>query len=61
MVPIGDLPCCVDPLASKTHVPRHLGIVGEEHYAVAAEVRRIPQRYHELQDIIAILGIDETF
>ena len=34
-------------------------IVGEEHYAVAAEVKRVLQRYHELQDIIAILGMDE--
>jgi F-type H+/Na+-transporting ATPase subunit beta len=33
--------------------------VGEEHYNVAREVQRILQRYTELQDIIAILGIDE--
>jgi F-type H+-transporting ATPase subunit beta len=33
--------------------------VGEEHYAVAREVKRILQRYKDLQDIIAILGIDE--
>ena len=34
-------------------------IVGEDHYAVAQEVKRILQRYKDLQDIIAILGIDE--
>ena len=34
-------------------------IVGEEHYAVATEVQRVLQRYRELQDIIAILGMDE--
>ena len=34
-------------------------IVGEEHYAVAARVKEILQRYKDLQDIIAILGIDE--
>ena len=48
----------VDPLASSSRAlaPE---IVGEEHYAVAAEVKRVLQRYHELQDIIAILGMDE--
>jgi len=48
----------VDPLAStsKNLDPR---IVGEEHYRVAREVQQILQRYRELQDIIAILGIDE--
>jgi F-type H+-transporting ATPase subunit beta len=34
-------------------------VVGDEHYAVAQEVQNILQRYKELQDIIAILGIDE--
>ena len=34
-------------------------VVGEEHYAVAREVQRVLQRYKDLQDIIAILGIDE--
>ena len=34
-------------------------VVGEEHYAVAREVQRILQRYRDLQDIIAILGMDE--
>jgi F-type H+-transporting ATPase subunit beta len=48
----------VDPLAStsKNLDPR---IVGEEHYRVAREVQQILQRYRDLQDIIAILGIDE--
>ncbi len=48
----------VDPLAStsKNLDPQ---IVGEEHYAVARVVQQILQRYKELQDIIAILGIDE--
>jgi F-type H+-transporting ATPase subunit beta len=48
----------VDPLAStsKNLDPR---IVGEEHYRVARAVQQILQRYRELQDIIAILGIDE--
>jgi F-type H+-transporting ATPase subunit beta len=48
----------VDPLASTSRIldPR---VVGEEHYNVAREAQRILQRYKELQDIIAILGIDE--
>ncbi|MBF0786866.1 MULTISPECIES: F0F1 ATP synthase subunit beta [unclassified Streptococcus] len=48
----------VDPLASSSRAlaPE---VVGEEHYAVAMEVKRVLQRYHELQDIIAILGMDE--
>jgi len=48
----------VDPLAStsKNLDPR---IVGEEHYNVARSVQQILQRYRDLQDIIAILGIDE--
>jgi len=48
----------VDPLESSSSFlsPR---IVGEEHYRVASEVKRILQRYKELQDIIAILGIEE--
>jgi len=48
----------VDPLASTSRIldPR---IVGDEHYRVAREVKRILQRYKDLQDIIAILGIDE--
>lgn len=48
----------VDPLASTSRIldPR---VVGEEHYTVAREVQRVLQRYKDLQDIIAILGIDE--
>ncbi|MCC6728865.1 MAG: F0F1 ATP synthase subunit beta [Chthonomonadales bacterium] len=48
----------VDPLVSTSRIldPR---IVGEEHYEVARSVQQILQRYKELQDIIAILGIDE--
>lgn len=48
----------VDPLDSTSRIldPR---IVGEEHYAVARRVQAILQRYKELQDIIAILGMDE--
>jgi F-type H+-transporting ATPase subunit beta len=48
----------VDPLASTSRIldPR---IIGEDHYTVAREVKRILQRYKDLQDIIAILGIDE--
>jgi F-type H+-transporting ATPase subunit beta len=48
----------VDPLGSTSRIldPR---IVGDEHYDVAREVQRILQRYKDLQDIIAILGIDE--
>ncbi|HKQ05932.1 MAG TPA: F0F1 ATP synthase subunit beta [Blastocatellia bacterium] len=48
----------VDPLASTSRIldPR---IVGQDHYDVAQAVKRILQRYKDLQDIIAILGIDE--
>jgi len=48
----------VDPLDSTSRIldPR---FIGDEHYAVAREVQRILQRYKDLQDIIAILGIDE--
>ncbi len=48
----------VDPLASTSRIldPR---VVGEEHYQVAREVQQVLQRYKDLQDIIAILGIDE--
>ena len=48
----------VDPLASYSNIldPQ---IVGEEHYAVARRVQQILQRYRELQDIIAILGVEE--
>ncbi len=48
----------VDPLDSTSRIldPK---ILGEEHYSVAREVQRILQRYKDLQDIIAILGMDE--
>jgi F-type H+-transporting ATPase subunit beta len=48
----------VDPLASSSRIldPQYLG---ERHYRAATEVQRILQRYKELQDIIAILGMDE--
>jgi F-type H+-transporting ATPase subunit beta len=48
----------VDPLASSSRIldPR---IIGAEHYDVARQVKQILQRYKDLQDIIAILGIDE--
>ncbi len=48
----------VDPLNSDSKILEK-NIVGEEHYAVARGVQKILQRYKELQDIIAILGIDE--
>ena len=48
----------VDPLASTSRI-LDATILGEEHYMVAREVQRILQRYKDLQDIIAILGIDE--
>jgi F-type H+-transporting ATPase subunit beta len=48
----------IDPLDSTSTV-LDPAIVGEEHYAVAREVQRLLQRYKELQDIIAILGIEE--
>src|SRR5213082_3502350 len=48
----------VDPLASTSRILQP-DVVGERHYAVARETVRILQRYRELQDIIAILGIDE--
>lgn len=48
----------VDPLESSSRILDPL-VVGEEHYAVARGVQTILQRYKELQDIIAILGMDE--
>ena len=48
----------VDPLASTSRI-LDPNIVGEEHYRTAREVQRMLQRYKDLQDIIAILGIDE--
>ncbi len=57
IVELGIYPA-VDPLASTSRVldPR---ILGQEHYQTAREVQRILQRYKDLQDIIAILGMDE--
>jgi F-type H+-transporting ATPase subunit beta len=57
IVEIGIYPA-VDPLASTSRIldPR---VVGQEHYDVARGVQKILQRYKELQDIIAILGMDE--
>ena len=57
IVELGIYPA-VDPLDSTSRIldPQ---VIGEEHYAVAREVQRILQKYKELQDIIAILGIDE--
>jgi F-type H+-transporting ATPase subunit beta len=57
IVELGIYPA-VDPLASTSRVldPR---VIGEEHYQIAREVQRILQRYKDLQDIIAILGMDE--
>src|SRR5882672_2089141 len=48
----------VDPLASTSRI-LDPAIVGEEHYKVARDVQRILQRYKDLQDIIAILGVEE--
>ncbi len=57
IVELGIYPA-VDPLASTSRIldPR---IIGQDHYQTAREVKRILQRYKDLQDIIAILGIDE--
>jgi len=57
IVELGIYPA-VDPLASTSRIldPK---VVGEEHYSVARGVQRVLQRYKELQDIIAILGIEE--
>ena len=48
----------VDPLESTSRI-LNPDILGEEHYRVAREVQRILQRYNELMDIIAIMGMDE--
>jgi F-type H+-transporting ATPase subunit beta len=48
----------VDPLSSSSRALQS-DIVGEEHYRTATEVKQVLQRYNDLQDIIAILGIDE--
>ena len=48
----------VDPLASSSRI-LEADIVGEEHYQTAMKVQQMLQKYQELQDIIAILGMDE--
>jgi F-type H+-transporting ATPase subunit beta len=48
----------VDPLASTSRILDPM-VVGEEHYSTAREVQQVLQRYKDLQDIIAILGVDE--
>jgi F-type H+-transporting ATPase subunit beta len=48
----------IDPLASSSRI-LDPGVVGEEHYEIARRVQAILQRYRELQDIIAILGVEE--
>ena len=48
----------VDPLNSTSRMLSPL-IVGEEHYGIARQVQQVLQRYKALQDIIAILGMDE--
>ena len=57
IVELGIYPA-VDPLESTSRIldPR---IVGEEHYKVASDVKRVLEKYKQLQDIIAILGVDE--
>jgi F-type H+-transporting ATPase subunit beta len=57
IVELGIYPA-VDPLASSSRIldPR---IIGQEHYNTAQDVKRVLQRYKDLQDIIAILGLDE--
>ena len=57
IVELGIYPA-VDPLDSSSRMLDPL-VVGEEHYKVARDVQEILQRYNELQDIIAILGMDE--
>jgi len=57
IVELGIYPA-VDPLGSSSRIldPR---IIGQEHYDTAQDVKRVLQRYKDLQDIIAILGLDE--
>jgi ATP synthase F1 beta subunit len=57
IVELGIYPA-VDPLASSSRIldPR---VIGEAHYEVARQVKQVLQRYKDLQDIIAILGVDE--
>jgi F-type H+/Na+-transporting ATPase subunit beta len=57
IVELGIYPA-VDPLTSSSRIldPR---VIGQEHYDTAQDVKRVLQRYKDLQDIIAILGLDE--
>jgi F-type H+-transporting ATPase subunit beta len=57
IVELGIYPA-VDPLSSSSRIldPR---VIGQEHYDTAQDVKRVLQRYKDLQDIIAILGLDE--
>ncbi len=48
----------MDPLASNSRI-LDPAVVGEEHYNVARDVQRVLQRYKDLQDVIAILGMEE--
>ena len=57
IVELGIYPA-VDPLASNSRI-LDPNVVGEEHYKTAQDVKKILQRYKDLQDIIAILGLDE--
>ena len=57
IVELGIYPA-VDPLASTSRILDPL-VIGQEHYQVARGVQKILQRYKELQDIIAILGMEE--
>lgn len=57
LVEIGIYPA-IDPLASTSRI-LDPNVVGQDHYDVARGVQRVLQRYRELQDIIAILGVDE--
>ncbi len=57
IVELGIYPA-VDPLASTSRI-LDARVIGEEHYATARAVKQVLQRYKDLQDIIAILGIDE--
>jgi F-type H+-transporting ATPase subunit beta len=57
IVELGIYPA-VDPLASTSRI-LDPNIIGEDHYNVARQVKQVLQRYKDLQDIIAILGIDE--
>src|SRR5207253_1393388 len=55
---LGRIPSAVDPLDSTSRM-LSAAVVGEEHYQVARDVQQTLQRYKALQDIIAILGMDE--